>query len=56
MKRKLLDILRCPKCKGKLKLEVEKENDEIQEGTLFCKKCDITYDIKEGIPDMIPPD
>ncbi|MFO7992385.1 MAG: methytransferase partner Trm112 [Thermoplasmata archaeon] len=55
MKRKLLDILRCPKCKGELELEVKEEDDEIKEGTLFCSKCDITYEIKEGIPDMIPP-
>jgi len=54
MKRSLMEILRCPKCKGELELNVIQEEDEIEEGTLECGKCDITYPIEEGIPNMIP--
>ncbi|MFW5945621.1 MAG: methytransferase partner Trm112 [Candidatus Natronoplasma sp.] len=62
MKRDLLDILRCPKCKGELKLissETDESSDEddsqeIEEGTLHCKKCDIEYPIDDGIPNMLP--
>jgi len=57
MKRSLLDILACPICKGDLDLVVEKENEEeILEGKLICKKCNIEYPIEEGIPNMLPPE
>ncbi len=56
MKRSLLDILRCPECKGGLDLTVEREEDEIEEGTLHCEKCGIDYPIEDGIPNMLPPD
>jgi len=66
MKRDLLDILRCPECKGELDLSMaggEKMNsqdedipEEIEEGTLHCKKCDIEYPIEDGIPNMLPPE
>ncbi len=62
MKKDLLDILRCPECKGELDLEIlalsedDKETDEIESGELECKNCDITYPIEDGIPDMIPPE
>ncbi len=48
-----MNILRCPKCKKELELTVEKENDEIEEGTLYCESCKIEYPIQEGIPNMI---
>ncbi len=54
MKESLLDILRCPECKGELDLTVEKQDDEIEEGTLYCKSCDLEYPIEDGIPNMIP--
>ncbi|MFW6040812.1 MAG: methytransferase partner Trm112 [Thermoplasmatota archaeon] len=56
MKRSLMKILRCPECKGKLKLTVKKEEEEIEEGYLYCKQCDITYPIEDGIPNMLPQD
>ncbi len=56
MKRELLDILACPVCKGDLELEVEEENDnEIIKGKLYCKKCDESYPIEDGIPNLLPP-
>jgi uncharacterized protein YbaR (Trm112 family) len=58
MKRKLMDILACPVCKGHpLELTVKKEDDkEILEGTLRCAKCRTDYPIEDGIPNMLPPD
>ncbi len=54
MKRSLMDILRCPECKGELDLNVEQENDKIEEGSLHCEKCDVDYPIEDGIPNMLP--
>jgi uncharacterized protein len=56
MKKKLMDILVCPMCKGELKLTIENENgDEIITGSLFCAKCKENYPIKESIPHLLPP-
>ena len=56
MRRKLMDILVCPECKGELDLEVTVEqDDEIVEGSLTCNTCDETYPIQDTIPNMLPP-
>ncbi len=57
MKADLLDILRCPVCRGELAL-VQRRTDgpEIIEGTLTCAKCGVDYPIQDGIPDLLPPD
>lgn len=51
-----MDILCCPVCKGDLELKVDVEEDEVLEGRLICHQCDYTYEIKEGIPNLLPPD
>ncbi len=56
MKRDLMEILCCPVCKGDLDLKVDLEKDEVLEGSLFCKACNHRYEIKDGIPDLLPPD
>jgi uncharacterized protein len=56
MKRDLMEILCCPVCKGDLALTVEVEKSEILEGSLYCKNCNHRYEIKDGIPDLLPPD
>lgn len=57
MKRDLMDILACPLCKGDLTLEIFEENEiEIITGKLYCKACNETYPIEDGIPNMLPPD
>jgi len=56
MKRDLMEILCCPVCKGDLELRIDVEKEEILEGTLFCKNCNHRYEIKDGIPDLLPPD
>jgi uncharacterized protein YbaR (Trm112 family) len=58
MKRRLLDILACPKCKSHpLELKVTKEEKgEILEGVLTCAKCRIDYPIEDGIPNLLIPE
>ncbi|MDD1679265.1 MAG: methytransferase partner Trm112 [Methanomicrobiales archaeon] len=57
MRRKLLDILCCPVCKGELTLNVVEENDvEIVEGSLRCGTCRVEYPIIDGIPNLLPPE
>jgi uncharacterized protein len=43
---KLLEILACPKCKGDLDLNQEKEG-------LLCSACQLLYPIRDGIPVML---
>jgi len=55
MRRKLLDILCCPVCKGDLALTVAEEDEhEILEGILNCFRCRVDYPIHEGIPNLLP--
>ena len=42
----LLDILACPKCKGKIYLNNT-------EDSLICDKCKLQYEIKDDIPVML---
>jgi uncharacterized protein len=57
VKRDLLDILRCPLCRGELTLTSRKtEGTEIIDGALTCASCHVDYPITEGIPDLLPPD
>ncbi len=46
LKRALLDILVCPKCKGELEYDKEKQE-------LACHKCKLAYAIKDDIPIML---
>lgn len=57
MKSKLMQILVCPVCKGKLKLSVEEEQGaRIISGTLYCLQCDKEYLIIAGLPHLLPPE
>jgi uncharacterized protein len=42
----LLDILACPKCKGQIRLNPEKDG-------LICDACKLLYPIKDDIPIML---
>jgi len=56
MKKDLMDILACPVCKGVLELRVDsEEEEEVLEGSLLCAKCDESYPITGGIPNLLPP-
>jgi uncharacterized protein len=46
LNKKLLDILICPKCRGKVRLD-EKTNG------LICDQCKLLYEIKDDIPVML---
>jgi uncharacterized protein len=57
MKPDLMEILRCPLCRGELTLEAQRrEGGEIVEGKLTCGACRVDYPIHDGIPDLLPPD
>ncbi len=43
----LLEILACPQCKGALEYRET-------ESRLLCHKCRLAYDIREGIPVLLP--
>ena len=46
IKQELLDILACPKCKASVKLNDDKNG-------LICEKCNLLYEIRDGIPIML---
>ncbi|MDW7773786.1 MAG: Trm112 family protein [Desulfobulbaceae bacterium] len=46
IKKELLDILACPKCKNPVKLNKE-------ENGLICEQCRLLYEIKDDIPIML---
>jgi len=47
LSKQLLEILACPECKSDLIYNKDKN-------TLTCKKCKAVYQIKEGIPILLP--
>jgi len=49
MDKKTLEILVCPKCKGKL--DYDKKNNE-----LICQKDALAYPVRDGIPVMLESD
>ncbi|MDH3391858.1 MAG: Trm112 family protein [Desulfobulbaceae bacterium] len=46
IKQELLDIIACPKCKGPVQLNEEKNG-------LICKPCQLVYEIRDNIPIML---
>ncbi|MBS3809490.1 MAG: Trm112 family protein [Desulfobacterales bacterium] len=44
--RELLDILVCPKCKGEIYLNQDKDG-------LICENCRLLYEIRDDIPVML---
>ena len=53
----MMDILACPVCRGALELTVEAERgEEVFAGGLKCGMCNEIYPIKEGVPNLLPPD
>ncbi len=51
LKKELLDILACPKCKGDLEYDTSSKNPD--EHKLICNSCRLKYSIKEDIPIML---
>jgi len=48
LKKELLDILVCPKCKGELEYKVEEGRE-----SLICHRCKLLYPVRDGIPIML---
>ncbi|MDY6786563.1 MAG: Trm112 family protein [bacterium] len=46
LEKKLLDVLACPKCKGQLEYDKDRE-------ILICRKDGIYFEIKDNIPIML---
>ena len=46
IKQELLDIIACPKCKGQVQLNEEKNG-------LICGACQLVYEIRDDIPIML---
>lgn len=61
MKPRLLDLVVCPLCRGRLGLEAFLEAGseggarEIVEGALRCERCNGRYPIIRGVPRLLPP-
>ncbi len=50
-----MNILSCPHCQGELELKMATDNDEeIVDGTLLCVSCGRSYQIEDGIPNLLP--
>jgi SAM-dependent methyltransferase len=59
MKLSLLALLACPVCGGELKfsaLEKDPRHGDVEEGTLACAGCGLTFPVRDGIPRLRPPD
>tara|TARA_B100000401_G_C52770416_1_gene702929 strand:- start:392 stop:1363 length:972 start_codon:yes stop_codon:yes gene_type:complete len=51
MKKTLLNYICCPVCSGEFKaVSIHSEKEEIINGKLNCKNCDMTYPIIRGLP------
>ncbi len=48
---KLLEILVCPKCKGELEYQPDKNNDK--NGKLICPNCKLVFRVEDDIPIML---
>lgn len=60
MKLHLTTLLACPSCRSDLAYESlqdhPREGEEIEEGALACRKCRRQYPIRDGIPELYPPE
>jgi ubiquinone/menaquinone biosynthesis C-methylase UbiE/uncharacterized protein YbaR (Trm112 family) len=56
MKRKTLELLACPTCRGELSLHEADDNETIETGALVCAACQRQYPIREGIVHFIEPE
>src|SRR5512141_2382037 len=57
MKCKTVDLLVCPRCRGKLEfIAAEPASHTCQTGNLYCMDCKKNFSIIDGIPYFITPD
>lgn len=53
MKRSTLELLCCPSCQGDLSLRHERGDKIVDEGSLFCSHCELSFLISNAIPRFI---
>lgn len=58
MRKRFLDLLRCPKCAGSLvpRLPLNEEDNEVRVGELHCHSCSLIYPIIDGVPRFVSSD
>lgn len=57
MKKRLLDLLRCPDCMGRLDLVIGKRDKaEVEEGSLNCGHCKRSHPIVRSVPRFVESD
>lgn len=58
MRTRLLDVLRCPACRGSLSVSENRDatDGDIQSGTLRCQGCALEFPIVQGVPRMVLED
>lgn len=58
MRARLLEILRCPACRGGLELVGAEAGggDEIDSGTVACRGCGADYPVRDGVPRLLAGD
>ncbi len=56
MRKRLLDVLACPNCRGELALTVDVPDIDgyIEDGALKCGDCAREYPIRRGVPVLLP--
>lgn len=55
MRRRLLELIVCPSCRGALDLDAHVvDGDEITSGKLACRSCSRTFAIDRSIPRLLP--
>ena len=55
MKTSLLPHLACPECRGPLTVRTgDTVAGEIESGEIGCTKCGRAFEIRSGVPDLLP--
>jgi uncharacterized protein YbaR (Trm112 family) len=56
MRRRLLDVVACPRCRGDLTLDAGAADADtyIDDGTLTCRGCARAYPVRHGVPVLLP--
>jgi uncharacterized protein YbaR (Trm112 family) len=55
MRRRLLDLIVCPRCHGRLAVADDRGEDDVLEGKLVCAGCDAAFPVIEGVPRLLGP-
>jgi SAM-dependent methyltransferase len=55
MRARLIELVVCPRCGGKLELSARTvDGDEIMEGSIDCVACRAPYRVERGVPRLLP--